>query len=109
MWPMRGPKASQKDPMAIREKHVPECIQTEILSVSRNNIECNWHSTGNRVWCRSSHMRMPRSSDLSRHEPVMDAMAAPLASVPVRLMSSRMTAWAAEVRVDDTSQHLHLR
>lgn len=24
MWPKRGPKASQKDPMAIREKHVPE-------------------------------------------------------------------------------------
>lgn len=33
MWPMRGPKASQKDPMAIREKHVPAGEEVSVRMV----------------------------------------------------------------------------
>ena len=31
MWPMRGPKASQKEPMAIREKHVPAIMPGPVI------------------------------------------------------------------------------
>jgi hypothetical protein len=95
MWPMRGPNASQKDPMAIREKHVPatvrkknywkECIRR---TVARSTGDASGTST-----CKSLNQEQAQITVA----PVIDAMAAPLASVLVKLMSCRMTAGHRDV------------
>jgi hypothetical protein len=87
MWPIRGPKASQKEPMAIREKHVPATVR------KTNAIMRTQWTVGRSPACASDmHLTVGQPGAQITVAPVIDAMAAPLASVLVKLMSCRMTA-----------------